>query len=339
MPLMRKICLVTGIFILFTAAAAAREPAVFPGAEWAVDTPEHHGLDRAALNRAADRIRWTLIRYCFLVIKEGYLVYERYYFGDKNTRHRAFSLTKSLGSALVGVAVTRNLIRLDDPVSAYLEPPDNMHPNATIRHVLSQVSENRPLGSSFNYNSKDVVNTLGRIISLSARKSGLAVDSEAFARRYLLAPAGMDAGITWEGEDLTIGYGACGTCRAFARLGWLFLNDGRWNDAQIVDRSFMAEAIQPQYPDANTGYGYLIWLNNDQGHWERPFSQGTGKMIGNAPATLVMATGFLGQLVYILPESNTIVVSMGCTPRLETLKTARKLWDCFGDSVVGSDEP
>jgi CubicO group peptidase (beta-lactamase class C family) len=323
------------VLILSVSPSLSKETNTFPKISWQTDTPENHGLKSKALEKAADKIGWTVMRYCFVVIKDGYLVYERYYFGNKDSKHRAYSLTKSLAAMLVGVAATKGLLSLDDPISTYPPSPAGMNPQATIRHVLSQVSQSNPPGSGFKYTSKEIVDSLGKIISISARKAGLAQNSKDFANNYFLKQIGLIQGIDWPGEDLSIGKGSCGTCRAYARLGLLFLNRGKWAGKQLVAQTYVKEAMRPQYPQTNTGYGYFIWLNNDLGNWVRPFSKGHGKMIKNAPASMVMATGFLGQLVYILPESNVVVVSMGLTPRLETLKTAKKLWNAFGPAVTG----
>lgn len=331
--------IVLGVLLssLLNATVLSAEKRIYPQADWAIDTPENHGLKSEALKKAADKIRRTMIRYCFVVIKDGYLVYERYYFGNKDSKHNAFSLTKSLSAMLVGVAATKGLFDLDDLISTYIEPPSSMNPKATIRHVLSQVSQGDPPGSGFKYTSGEVVDSLGKIISITGRKAGLAENCGDFAYQYFLKPIGLDSGIEWQGEDLPIGKRSCGTCRAYARLGWLYLNKGKWRNKQLIAPKYMAQAVSPQYPRANSGYGYFIWLNNDLGHWIRPFSEGSGKMIENAPASMIMATGFLGQLVYILPESNVVVVSMGLTPRLETLKTARTLWNAFGPAVTSTD--
>ena len=147
---------------------------------------------------------------------------------------------------LVGIASTKGLIQLDDPISAYIKPPKTMNPAATIKHVLSQVSESNPPGSGFKYNSKEIVDSLGKIVSLTARKAGLAENSGEFARKFFLEQIGLSGGIDWNGEDLPIGKGSCGTCRAYARLGWLFLNKGKWNNKQLVAQAYVEEAIRPQ---------------------------------------------------------------------------------------------
>lgn len=307
---------------------------VFPGEQWDLGTPEEHGLKVDELNAASAKVGKVSTRYCFLVIKDGFLVHEKYYSGDQNTRHIAYSVTKTLSSAMVGVAYTKGLIDLDDPISQYTSIPWGMNANATVKHVLSQTAESSPPGSGFSYNSTAVINSLGTVVSTAARKSGVANSAQDFVTRFLTEPIGMKSGLKWTGDTPSIGFGSSGTCRAYARLGWLLLNKGNWDGEQIIDEEYVEQAIAPSFPKANTGYGYLMWLNNGLGTWHRPATSGNGQMIKNAPETLFMATGFFGQLIFMLPQSNTVVVTMGNTIDVETLNTARQLWNAFGTAVV-----
>jgi len=118
------------------------------------------------------------------------------------------------------------------------------------------------------------------------------------------------------------------TCRDLAHLGWLYLNKGNWKGKQIVSEQFIAEATSPSFPNANSAYGYFWWLNTDDlsRKWHRPVFNGTGKMVKSAPANMYMATGYYGQLIYVIPDLNMVVTTMGRTEDFETLRTIRKIW-------------
>ena len=73
------------------------------------------------------------------------------------------------------------------------------------------------------------------------------------------------------------GSGVHANVQAMARLGQLYLNQGRWDGKQILPPDFVAQATRPQaevvdlpvaapddYPDSNRRYG-LIWWNNADG--------------------------------------------------------------------------
>jgi hypothetical protein len=43
-------------------------------------------------------------------------------------------------------------------------------------------------------------------------------------------------------------------------------NDGVWNGKRIVDAEWIYKMTHPSFEDANTGYGYLTWLNASSNH-------------------------------------------------------------------------
>jgi hypothetical protein len=53
-------------------------------AEWVVDTPENHGTSTVLLKNAADKVRKIGGRQGFVVIRDGVLIYEKYYYGNKD---------------------------------------------------------------------------------------------------------------------------------------------------------------------------------------------------------------------------------------------------------------
>ncbi len=48
-----------------------------------------------------------------------------------------------------------------------------------------------------------------------------------------------------------------------ARFGLLFLRNGKWNGKQLLSEKWIREAHQPSTP--NTEYGYMWWINSNQG--------------------------------------------------------------------------
>ena len=78
----------------------AAKRTVFPGAEWAVERPEEHGLSAEALARATEGVRAVEERYGFLVVKDGVIVHESYFTGDKDSKYRTFSVTKGIVTSL-----------------------------------------------------------------------------------------------------------------------------------------------------------------------------------------------------------------------------------------------
>ncbi len=74
------------------------------GDDWPESSPEAHGLSTELLEQAGDDVRNVPLRYCLTVIKDGELVYDRNYLGYQNGSCYAYSVTKTLGAVLVGIA-------------------------------------------------------------------------------------------------------------------------------------------------------------------------------------------------------------------------------------------
>ena len=303
---------------------ASAPSGVFPGEEWDVEAPERHGLEQALLQQTAAEVQGIGGRQCFLVIKDGVIVHESYYTGDKETLNGIASVTKSFGSTLLGIAATQGLLDVGDLVARWVPAHSpRIQPSATLRHLLSHTSESNPPGKGFFYDSDEVINTLPAALSAAA-----GMTSPEFARKYLVEPLSLRH-FEWQRDNqgnLLFGYGIQSTCRDVARLGLLYLHKGNWNGRPIVSPGYVEAATRPPFPEANSGYGYLWWLNSGQGTWRRPLETGNGKMLGDAPESLFMGTGIFGQLLVVLPESRAVLVTLGSTPDFETLNTVRKLW-------------
>ncbi len=92
-----------------------------------------------------------------------------------------------------------------------------------------------------------------------------------------------------------------------ARLGLLFLRDGRWEDRQLVPAEWIDLALVPTPQRAD--YGYLWWLNTDR------------ERIPAAPASAFWAAGFGGNFIYIDTENDLLIV-LRWVPALEEVVTA-----------------
>lgn len=103
------------------------------------------------------------------------------------------------------------------------------------------------------------------------------------------------------------------TTRDMARFGLLILNNGYWENTQIINESFFNEMTTTSQ-NINKSYGYLWWLNG-QTNYMLPSTQVVfnGSMIPNALNDMIMALGASDQKIYIVPSNNLIVIRMGDT--------------------------
>ena len=79
-----------------------------------------------------------------------------------------------------------------------------------------------------------------------------------------------------------------------ARMGLLFLRNGKWNNQQLISAKWISEAQQPSF--ANKNYGYMWWLNTSQ-DWK-----------GISPS-VYYAAGFGGNYIIVDKEHDLVVVT------------------------------
>jgi CubicO group peptidase (beta-lactamase class C family) len=86
-----------------------------------------------------------------------------------------------------------------------------------------------------------------------------------------------------------------------ARFGLLFLNNGKWNDAQLISQKWIVKATTPSIPNPN--YGYLWWLNTKGDRQWKGWSE-----------DLYYAAGFGGNFIVIDKEHALVVVTRWLEP-------------------------
>jgi CubicO group peptidase (beta-lactamase class C family) len=229
-----------------------------------------------SINDYLDRHRVT----SFLVVKDGKLLLERYQYG-RNERHRfaSQSISKSITSLLVGIALDRGFIKsLDDTAATYA--PDfagSPYGDTTIRNLLRMSSgvawvedysgnddAGRLWNAMFAPDGGDVVRLLTSYRSRESspgtrfRYSGAETavlchvlrgatkrDVASITEEWLWKPMGAEGDATWlvgkSGIEFCTG-GFNATARDYARLGRLLANDGAWGGSQIIPKAYLYEA-------------------------------------------------------------------------------------------------
>jgi CubicO group peptidase (beta-lactamase class C family) len=303
-------------------------------------------IDRDALCKMADRLAASSDAnvHGVVVARRTKLVFERYFMGSDEVRGRlveniAFdadrlndmrSVTKSVASLAVGIAIDRGLISgVNQPIFnffpelsdlrsaekdriqlvhaltmsmglAWIEAtPDNKDNNDeermkaapdACRYVLG-LPVTAPAGQDFFYNTGALM-----LLSAAVRKAtGQPLDE--FARATLFEPLGV-TGIEWfrvKGGDSNAGSGLRLRPRDMAKIGQLVLAGGRWNDRQIVSKAWIDASTTPHIN--GTGlyfYGYLWWLGRS--------------LLNGRDVRWVAAYGRGGQSIHVVPELDLVVV-------------------------------
>jgi len=318
------------------AGRASDSAVAVPISAAAIVEPETEKM-RAALARAfAERETAPYIHTkAVIVVKDGNIVAERYAPGvSPNTQLLGFSATKSVTNALIGILARQQKLSINQPapIAAWQGDPRR---SITIDQLMRQTAglaldqtnsgfdinsrmlyierdmaafaESRPAtaepGRHWAYSDGNYI-LLSRIVRDAV--GGHAADVNAFARRELFGPAGMN--------NVTLEYDATGTplganymyatARDWSRFGLLYLNDGVADGKRVLPQGWVKYSTT-RTPD--TGYGAGFWINSVRGidPWGLPLG------MPSVPDDAYFAMGFMGQFVVVVPSQNMVVVRLG----------------------------
>jgi CubicO group peptidase (beta-lactamase class C family) len=280
---------------------------------------------------------------CLIVYKDGQIIKEKYLIGDSSTTHDVRSVTKSVTSTLVGIAIDKGDISSENNeiggyLGAYASSIDPIKSAIRIREILSMTSgisgneitnpteynnwNNAPNqilytlnkqmvsspGQSFNYNS-GASHLLSGILTQATSQTVLN-----FAETYLFQPLGINIQY-WQKDKQGIYNGGAGlqlTPYDMLKFGRLYLNKGIYNDVRVVSEDWINKAtsfkistndIEPFSPN----YGYLWWMGNKNGH------------------DYFFANGYGGQFILISPDLNLIVIATNNWSGV-SIDTANQQW-------------
>ena len=281
-----------------------------------------------------------------LVARSGQLVFERYFSGldevpglffgsrvkdvvfDADTLHDVKSVSKSVVSLAIGIAIDQGLIRsVNEPIFSFFpEYADLRSPEKDrlqLVHVLTMtmglewveaspatgenndetrmrraadpcryvlgLTSTSPPGQEFFYNT----GALALVSAIVHKATGRPLDE--FAREVLFDPLGI-AHVEWRRVKghTDAGGGLRLRPRDMAKIGQLVLAGGRWNDRQIVSRDWIETSTTSKIKATDDQYyGYLWWLGRAR------TNAGVVNWIG--------ALGRGGQAIRLVPERHLVV--------------------------------
>lgn len=279
-------------------------------------------LDTARLDVAYSRASQLPRLRSFIVQWKGDIVAERYYGGATPAgRANIKSASKSVMSALVGIAIAKGHIRGLDQTIGELLPAETRGLDARKRAITvgDLVSMRSGLQStSFdNYGSwvtsrNWVQNALARplvaepggpmiystgsthlLSAIITRVTGM--NTHRFAELNLARPLGIDLR-PWQRDPQSIFFGGNDmflTPREMLKIGTLYLQHGSSDGRQILPRAWVDSSLVPRTtsPFNGNGYGY--------GWWTR----------GASGVDVHYAWGYGGQFIFIVPALDLVVVA------------------------------
>ena len=239
---------------------------------------------------------------------------------NRETLQPVYSVTKSVLSILVGIAIDRGYLGLDRKLSELLPETKqtNIDPrvgDVSVRDLLTMTSGfeptsalprngipadklrlwmiERPLintpGAQFSYDSTSA-NLLAVVLARAVRQN-----SKMFAQSELFRPLRIRRySWTTEYDGALIAAGSLSlTTRDMAKIGLLYLRRGLWGDRRVVSDAFVADATRKHNdggPPVDAAYGYLWWVEaNDSG------------------PNAFLAAGMGSQLIYVAPQLDLVV--------------------------------
>lgn len=240
------------------------------------------------------------------------LMFETYNNGvTRETLNPTGCIFKSFISAAVGVALRDGLIhsvkqRLVEFFPDLITGNPNME-RITIAHALTKTTGIAwpPPGADMAIDTMQAAFSLEMksmpgevfeykpdpqlLVYLLEEISGIPFDS--YVKKAVFDPLGIQS-YHW---DTTYGdiQGMKMPMHEVAKLGQLYMANGRWNGVQILQQSFVAESLKPHvdrgFPE-QAGYGYLWWIGSIEAN------------------PIFFAGGFGGQYLIAVPDKEIVVV-------------------------------
>ena len=350
----RYLAVVVALLLNSLSSEIRADDVILPTTDWETSTPEEQGTRSNLLADMLERIwRNKYPIHSVLVVRNGYLIMDAHFHSRwKGQRHANYSVTKSVMSALIGIAIDKGYIAgVRTPVLDFF--PERAIANVDVRkraltleHLLTMTTglkcrdsylygwdgyikmqqssdwtqfvldlpmEAAP-GKKFEYCN-------GSAFLLSAvLAEATKTDIFEFAKTHLFAPLGIKD-TSWSKSTLGIRNGCCGlslTAHDMAKFGLLFLNRGKWNGRQVISSEWVDRSTR-HHVDGSTfdHYGYQ-WWRDASGYY--------------------MAAGYRGQLIFVIPRKNMVVVFTGGLEG-SSFFTPKTLLDKFIIPAANSDAP
>lgn len=325
---MKKTILLLSFILMMTSIKTALSQN-FPNKDWKkIQSPTFSGWDESKLDELREYIIDSTAITGIMIIHEGNVVLE---YGNISENSYIASCRKSIMAMLYGKYVKDKTIDLDASLADLEIDLNGMllenEKNATVRDIISARSgiflpaandgdmqhlapergRFKP-GEFWLYNNWDF-NMAGHIFEKVTKKNMYDEIASQFA--IPLQMQDWDRALQEKSGDIVVtdilAYHMWFSTRDMARLGLLMLNNGSWNNTQVMDASWVQEmtspkstfeeldAIAPFLKDSGGkfSYGYMWWL------WEKP----ENKMLKGA----YTASGAWGQNITVFPEMNTVL--------------------------------
>jgi CubicO group peptidase (beta-lactamase class C family) len=272
------------------------------------------------------------------IVYKGKLIAERYAEDvNKNTPLLSWSMAKSITSLQVALLVKAGKLELLDKAEVPQWQGTN-DPRASI--TLDQLMR---MSSGLAFNETYGINTdVSRMLSTEANAAEYAASKPLeydpdthwsyssgtsniisgiikraiegdfqqyyeYTQQALFKPLGIQSAIfETDASDTFIGSSYFyATARDWAKLGQLLLQNGQWNNQQIIPENWVAYSSTATKTSTLNKYGAQFWLNRS------PDTKGQSSIWPTAPQDAYYMGGYQGQYVIIIPSEDLVIVRFG----------------------------
>jgi len=258
--------------------------------------------------------------------------------------HISFSMSKSVISALIGIAIGEGYIKsVESTVTEYLpEFLETGYDDVQIKDVLQMSS-----GVRFNEDYSDFhsdINIMGRYFAIGKplrkfaktlirqREPGtynqyVSIDTQIlgmilteatgmsiseYMSKKLWEPIGAESDAFWivdnEGMEFAVGGLNC-TAKDYAKIGQLFLELGNWNGEQLIPSEWVTSSITPDAPHLVPGRRPNAKSKDGYGYqWWIPLGANDE----------FNAQGIYTQFIYIDPDKDMVIVKLSSNYHFKT---------------------
>ena len=318
------ILLATATLLFAPLAMAQQATHPWPTRDWPLSSPEEQGMSSERLARLVE-FGASNDMDSVLVTRHGRIVLEATYAPFRaGLKHRVYSVTKSVISTLIGMALGDGLLDSTDRKILDFFPGrtianlDDAKKSITVRQLLdmrSGLTWQDSLGVSFNAMERSpdwqqfvldhpMAVAPGTLFNYSGGNSHLlsAILSKVtgksahdYARERLFGPLGIED-VLWRADPQGVSGGGAGLYlqpRDMAKIGYLYLRNGQWEGQQILPQAWIegvrqANVVIPGSWARDLRYGSQFWVMPDSEVW--------------------MAIGYDRQFIVIMPKLDIVAV-------------------------------
>ena len=299
-----------------------------------------------------------------IVSRRGETIFEHYYNGRRAAQPANIkSASKSIISALVGIALDRKLIpSLDTRIVTFfpelaqdadprkreitiehllamrsgLEGTSNRNYGAWVtsrnwvRHALARPMFARP-GEEMEYSTGNT-HLLSAILTQAAGKSTLAFANDVLARPlgFMLPPWPRDPqGIYFGGNDMLV------TPRQMLAFGEMYLNNGRAGAAQVLPASWVQKSCEGRARNRRPGNPFFDPISGVDSMRDRKYGYGWWVHTNEGHDTC-FAWGYGGQYIFLVPDLQLVIVTTSSPDVAEERRSYRRtLLEIVAEQIVG----